>query len=166
MDLDPTAPQRYLDELRRLLSRLPQAERDDAVKEIGAHISEARRAGLPLAAVLARLGDAALLARAYEADYLLAQPLPAEPAEPVGTAEGRVVRIVGPVLDVQFASAFVPEIHQALEIQQDDGQTLVLEVQQLLGNTVGGRPAARSSGRRPAPPSSLRWWRCRPCPWR
>jgi F-type H+-transporting ATPase subunit beta len=52
------------------------------------------------------------------------------------TAEGRVVRIVGPVLDVQFASAFVPEIHQALEIQPDDRQTLVFEVQQLLGNNL------------------------------
>ena len=72
MDQDHSAAQRYLDELRRHLTRLPQAECDDAVKEIDSHIAHARGAGLPLAAVLARLGDAPSLARAYEADYLLA----------------------------------------------------------------------------------------------
>src|SRR5438876_7738662 len=136
MDQDPNASQRYLDELRRQLVRLPAAERDDAVKEIGSHIAEARAAGMPLAAILARLGQPDALARAYAADYLLSQPLPREAAEPVVSDQGRVVRIVGPVLDVQFAAEQVPEIYHALEIDQADDQKLVLEVQQHLGNNV------------------------------
>ncbi len=138
MDQDQTASQRYLDELRRLLARLPEAERDDAVKEIGSHIADARVAGMPIAAVLARLGDAPSLARAYEADYLLQQPLPAEPElTPSSDRTGRVVRIVGPVLDVQFASGEAPEIYHALAVElDDDGGTLVVEVQQILGNNL------------------------------
>src|SRR5439155_10961116 len=125
--------QRYLDELRRHLTRLPQAERDDAVQEIESHIADARAAGMPLAAILARLGTAPSLARAYEADYLLHLHLPTEPElAPANDDTGRVVRIVGPVLDVQFTSGHAPEIYHALEVElDDDGGTLVVEVQQL-----------------------------------
>jgi F-type H+/Na+-transporting ATPase subunit beta len=135
MERDPTATARYLDELRRHLANIPEAEREDAIREIGAHIADARAAGMPLAAVLARLGAAGTLARAYESDYFLRQPIPEElRAEPPDPGVGRVVRIVGPVVDVQFKAENVPEIHFALEIDTDDGGTLVLEVQQLLGN--------------------------------
>ncbi len=136
MDQDHTASQRYLDELRRHLARLPEAERADAVNEIGSHIADARAAGMPMAAILARLGDAPALARAYEADYLLQLPLPAEPVlASTDDTTGRVVRIVGPVLDVQFASGHAPEIYHALEVElDDDAGTLVVEVQQVLGN--------------------------------
>src|SRR5690242_7974900 len=103
MEQDPHATRRYLDELSRLLGGLPAGEREEAVREIGSHIAEARRAGTPLAAVLARLGEPALLARAYESDFLLQQPLPAEVDPlPADSTTGRVVRIVGPVLDLQF----------------------------------------------------------------
>jgi F-type H+-transporting ATPase subunit beta len=135
MEQDPNATQRYLDELSRRLIRLPDAERNDAVQEIGSHIAEARRAGMPLAAILGRLGEPSLLARAYESDYLLQLPLPADVEEPSSDV-GKVVRIVGPVLDVQFRADRLPEIHFALELDTDDGGTLVLEVQQLLGNNV------------------------------
>ena len=137
MDQDPSASQRYLDVLRTCLSRLPDADRDDAVREIEAHIAHARTDGLPLAAVLARLGDPRRLGQAYEANYLLEQQAlqPEEPAP--STPEGRLVSIVGPVLDVQFGAEFVPEIYHALEVDLDDGKgTLTLEVQQLLGNNV------------------------------
>src|SRR5215831_16953161 len=135
MDQDPNASQRYLETLRDNLARLPRAEREDAVREIESHIAHARADGLPLAAILARLGEAANLARAYEANFLLSEPLPDEP--PPSTPEGRLVRIVGPVLDVQFARDYVPEIQHALEIDLDEGAgTLVLEVQQLLGDNV------------------------------
>jgi F-type H+/Na+-transporting ATPase subunit beta len=137
MERDPNATRRYLDELRNKLTRLPQAERDDAVREIGAHIADARAAGTPLAVVLGRLGDPATLARAYESDYLLRQPLPDDiHLEPEHPEVGRVVRIVGPVLDVQFRQDHLPEIHFALEVDTDAGGTLVLEVQQLLGNNL------------------------------
>jgi F-type H+-transporting ATPase subunit beta len=135
MDQNPNASQRYLDELRRQLVHLPPAERDDAVKEIGSHIADARAAGMPLAAIMARLGPAHALARAYAADYLLSQPLPPEVGEPLVTDQGRVVRIVGPVLDVQFATDQLPEIYHALEIDPDN-QKLVLEVQQHMGNNL------------------------------
>src|SRR4051794_22429804 len=95
MDQDPNASQRYLDSLRRKLAALPLVERDDAVREIESHIAHARADGLPLAAILARLGDPDSLARAYEANFLLSAPLPEE--APPSTAEGRLVRIVGPV---------------------------------------------------------------------
>jgi F-type H+-transporting ATPase subunit beta len=135
MEHETGASQRYLDQLRRLLERLPQPERDDAVREIESHIADARAGGLPLAAILGRLGDPAALARAYESDYLLQQPLPAD-LEPPDTDLGKVVRIVGPVLDIEFRRDNVPEIYYALEIDTDDGGTLVLEVQHLLGNNV------------------------------
>ncbi len=136
MEQDPTATsQRYLDQLRHLLERLPQPERDDAVQEIASHIADAHAAGLPLAAVLARLGDPATLARAYESDYLLQQPLP-DDLEPPDFEQGKVVRIVGPVVDIEFRKANVPEIYHALELDTDDGGTLVLEVQHLIGNNV------------------------------
>jgi F-type H+/Na+-transporting ATPase subunit beta len=129
------AVQRYLAELQRHLARLPDAERDDAVREIASHITDARAAGTPLMVILARLGEAYALARAYEADYLLRQPVPDDVPPPI-TDIGRVVRVVGPVVDVQFVADYVPEIHTALEIEQQDGAVLVLEVQTLLGNNM------------------------------
>jgi len=47
---------------------------------------------------------------------------------------GRVVQIMGPVVDVEFPSEELPEIYNALEIPREDGQKLVVEVQQHLGD--------------------------------
>ena len=49
------------------------------------------------------------------------------------TADGEIVQIVGPVVDAQFPAESVPEIYDALVIDRKDGQELVLEVQQHLG---------------------------------
>ena len=68
------AAERYLDELRRNLRPLPEDERTDAVREIESHIAEGQADGRPTAAVLAGLGDAKTLARAYVADYHLRVP--------------------------------------------------------------------------------------------
>jgi uncharacterized membrane protein len=68
------AAERYLDELRRNLGPLPEAERSDAVREIESHIAEGRAHGRPTGDVLAGLGDARTLARAYVADYHLRVP--------------------------------------------------------------------------------------------
>jgi F0F1-type ATP synthase alpha subunit len=133
------ASQRYLDVLRASLAGLPAPDRDDAVREIESHIALAYADGLPMAAILARLGDPRLLARAYETNYLLEQQplLDDDDSAQSGSPAGNVVRIVGPVLDIQFAPQFVPEIHHALEVDLDAGAgTLVLEVQHLLGNNV------------------------------
>ncbi|CAN5743533.1 F0F1 ATP synthase subunit beta [soil metagenome] len=49
-------------------------------------------------------------------------------------ATGAIVQVMGPVVDVQFPSEELPAIYNALEVEYDDGHTLVLEVQQHLGN--------------------------------
>jgi F-type H+-transporting ATPase subunit beta len=51
---------------------------------------------------------------------------------------GQIVQITGAVVDVAFAAGDLPEIHNALEVLRDgdgkDGEKLVLEVQQQMGN--------------------------------
>ena len=59
-------------------------------------------------------------------------------------SEGKIVQIIGPVIDVKFEDGNLPEIYYALEIFNDEGQKTTVEVQQLLGeNTV--RTVAMSS---------------------
>jgi F-type H+-transporting ATPase subunit beta len=60
----------------------------------------------------------------------------AEQAQGNGRPDGRVVRVIGPVVDVGFPPEDLPEIHTALEVEQRDGAVLVLEVQTLLGNNM------------------------------
>jgi len=48
-------------------------------------------------------------------------------------AVGRVVQIIGPVVDVEFPEGHLPEIYDALVITLEDGSELVLEVEQHLG---------------------------------
>src|SRR5688500_17606886 len=50
-------------------------------------------------------------------------------------AAGRIVQIIGPVLDVQFEEGHLPEIYQALSVKRDDGSLVIAEVQQHLGNS-------------------------------
>jgi F-type H+-transporting ATPase subunit beta len=45
---------------------------------------------------------------------------------------GKIKQIIGAVVDVQFDGA-LPEIYNALELKKENGDTLVLEVQQHLG---------------------------------
>ena len=45
---------------------------------------------------------------------------------------GKVKQIIGAVIDVQFDGK-LPEIYNSLELKRDNGDTLVLEVQQHLG---------------------------------
>ncbi len=56
------------------------------------------------------------------------------PGAKAGTKVGRVVQIIGPVLDVQFEEGQLPEIYHALTVTRDDGEVVVAEVQQHLGN--------------------------------
>jgi len=48
---------------------------------------------------------------------------------------GKIVQIVGPVLDVAFEEGQLPEIYDALRIPREDGTEIVAEVQQHLGNS-------------------------------
>jgi len=50
------------------------------------------------------------------------------------SAAGKVVQIVGPVVDVEFAAESVPDILDALVIAREGQDDLVLEVQQHLGD--------------------------------
>ncbi len=49
-------------------------------------------------------------------------------------ANGTVVQVLGPVVDVQFPPDELPEIYFALEVVPEGGEPLTLEVQQHLGN--------------------------------
>ncbi|MCA9860896.1 MAG: F0F1 ATP synthase subunit beta, partial [Thermomicrobiales bacterium] len=49
-------------------------------------------------------------------------------------ANGSVVQVLGPVVDVQFPPDELPEIYYALEVVPEGGEPLTLEVQQHLGN--------------------------------
>jgi len=48
---------------------------------------------------------------------------------------GEIIQVIGPVIDVSFEETGeeLPSIHEALEIKREDGQTLVLECQQHIG---------------------------------
>ncbi|RYE13086.1 MAG: F0F1 ATP synthase subunit beta, partial [Sphingobacteriales bacterium] len=46
---------------------------------------------------------------------------------------GKISRIIGPVVDVSFNEGHLPKIYSALEITKENGQKIILEVQQHLG---------------------------------
>lgn len=52
------------------------------------------------------------------------------------TSTGFITRIIGPVVDVQFAPDQLPTIYNALTLKREDKTTLVLEVEQQLSETV------------------------------
>jgi F-type H+-transporting ATPase subunit beta len=47
---------------------------------------------------------------------------------------GKIVQVMGAVIDIEFPANELPEIYNALEVTFDDGRTLILETQQHLGN--------------------------------
>ena len=51
---------------------------------------------------------------------------------------GKVAQVIGPVVDVSFTgdNAQLPRIYDALHIDRGNGNTLVLEVQQHLGESM------------------------------
>ena len=48
--------------------------------------------------------------------------------------EGFITQVIGPVIDVEFQQGNLPEIYNALRIIGDDGNSIVAEVQQMLGS--------------------------------
>ena len=50
------------------------------------------------------------------------------------TANGRVIQITGPVVDIEFPAGKLPSILNAVEIEREGQDSLVCEVQQHLGN--------------------------------
>src|ERR1700712_3325465 len=60
-------------------------------------------------------------------------------ASDAGTSTGRVVRVIGPVVDVEFGRNSIPELYNALTVQIDLDQlskTLTLEVAQHIGDDM------------------------------
>lgn len=51
-------------------------------------------------------------------------------------ATGKVVQVIGPVVDLRFPSEALPEILNAIHIPNVQGQTLTVEVAQMLGNDI------------------------------
>jgi len=51
-------------------------------------------------------------------------------------AEGKIIRIIGPVVDVEFAVGELPAIYNAVRVERDDVPDLILEVAQHLGDNV------------------------------
>jgi F-type H+-transporting ATPase subunit beta len=51
---------------------------------------------------------------------------------------GEIVQVIGPVVDVSFekASGELPHIHDALEVKRNNGQSVILEVQQDIGEST------------------------------
>jgi F-type H+-transporting ATPase subunit beta len=49
-------------------------------------------------------------------------------------AEGRVIQVLGGVVDVEFPPDNLPGVYEAIEVPRDDKKPLVLEVQKHLGN--------------------------------
>ncbi len=68
-----------------------------------------------------------------------------EQKEPRRDTPGRVLQVIGAVVDVGFEAADLPHINDALRVQRDDGSQVVLEVQQHLGNDVARCIAMESS---------------------
>ena len=56
--------------------------------------------------------------------------------ENVASDNGWVIEVVGPVVNVQFPSNALPQIHDALKIEIEDKKTLILEVEQISGDDV------------------------------
>lgn len=52
------------------------------------------------------------------------------------TATGTITRIIGPVVDVEFAAQELPAIYNALKLTREDGTVLTFEVEQQLSQTV------------------------------
>src|ERR1700743_702303 len=49
------------------------------------------------------------------------------------TGKGKIVSIIGPVIDVRFEGTALPNILEALEVQRADGQKIILECEQHIG---------------------------------
>ena len=47
---------------------------------------------------------------------------------------GKITQIIGAVLDVKYAEGQLPEINEAIEITRSNGEKLVVEVAQHLGD--------------------------------
>src|SRR5512133_2588188 len=52
----------------------------------------------------------------------------------MANATGRVVQILGGVVDVEFPEGDIPQLFEAIEVEREGKRPLVLEVQKHIGN--------------------------------
>lgn len=52
----------------------------------------------------------------------------------MANANGRVVQILGGVVDVEFPEGNIPELYEAISVDRQNKEPLILEVQKHLGN--------------------------------
>ena len=50
--------------------------------------------------------------------------------------KGKVVQVIGPVVDIRFEEGQLPKLLNAIEIEKGDGKNLIVEVAQHLGDDV------------------------------
>jgi len=61
------------------------------------------------------------------------------------TNKGYITQIIGPVLDIEFSEGNLPPIYSAISITTDEGETTIVEVQQLLGDNKVRAVSMRST---------------------
>ena len=83
---------RYLENLEAGLCELTPADREEVLRDIRSHISEAVTSGRPLDQVLASLGSSEGLARAYSIELLMSRP------SAFATRRNRMLRLAGLVI--------------------------------------------------------------------
>lgn len=49
---------------------------------------------------------------------------------------GKVIQIIGPVIDIKFQSECLPNILNAIEIEIEDGKKIIAEVEQHVGDDI------------------------------
>ena len=82
---------------------------------------------------------------------------------------GEVIQIIGPVIDISFERAGneMPNIHDALEIRKDDGQVIVVECQQHIGeNSIRAIAMDSTDGLRRGMKATCTGWRYPHAHWR
>ena len=85
----------------------------------------------------------------------------------MGGAAGKVVQVMGPVLDVEFPPGELPEVFTALRLTNpgisDSDDNLVIEVHvshlntSRIGSPEACAPASNSNSQRSAVPRTIRW---------
>ena len=71
-------------------------------------------------------------------------------ADHTGTVTGRVVRVTGPVVDIEFPRGQVPELYNALEVPVEIGDPSLVTTR-----TLPTRPRRRRAAVRPAMPDPI-----------
>ncbi|MBX7186982.1 MAG: hypothetical protein K1Y01_17720 [Vicinamibacteria bacterium] len=92
MNQEDPITRRYLANFEAGLAELTPSEREEVLRDIRSHISEAVNAGKPLDQVLGALGSSEVLARAYSIELLLSRPAAFK------TPPNRLLRLVGLVV--------------------------------------------------------------------